>query len=285
MVVASGQEGKNCTTACKQCNGASGCVDINNAEDTTGSNTCSGACKYCSAGACTTVTCGEETYGTTCSGSSVCDNAGTCVAKASNGNACKVGTCTTCSPATSCTFCASGYCQAGGICGATSTTKTMCAYSTASGGGVVSAGESISPSDPYVASARGWSIPNYGSVNFPSYLELQTMYGYDNATTITNLSVVAGNGVYRVTASDGLTIAAGDSPPCDLGFSAVIFVDHDLTISRSFTNDTVTGNPLDYKNGCNSSLAFIVSGDINIAQTVNNIYGIFYAGGSIKTNE
>ncbi len=58
-----------------------------------------------------------------------------------------------------------------------------------------------------------------------------------------------------------------------------------MTIGRSFTNDTVSGDPLTYKNSCNSSLAFIVSGNINIAQGVNNIYGIFYAGGTISTGD
>jgi len=162
--------------------------------------------------------------------------------------------------------------------------KTMCDASSGSGGGVVSAQSVSSPSTTTAISQRGWVVTGYDDVDFPTYSELKTMYGYDNTTTrtITNLSGVTGNGVYRVTTSD-LTIAAGDGPPCNLGFSAVIFVDHNLTIGRSFTNDTVTGNPLDYRNGCSSSLAFIVSGNINIAQTINNIYGIFYAGGTIST--
>jgi len=40
--VSNGQEGKNCTTACKECDGSGNCVDIDNQEDTVGTNTCSG---------------------------------------------------------------------------------------------------------------------------------------------------------------------------------------------------------------------------------------------------
>ena len=116
QIAASGQEGKDCTTACKQCDGSGNCIDINNAEDTVGT-TCSGVCKYCSSGVCTTVTCAEEGYGTICSGSNVCNNAGTCVTKTANGGSCTVGTCTACSPSSSCIFCASGYCLSGGTCG------------------------------------------------------------------------------------------------------------------------------------------------------------------------
>lgn len=162
--------------------------------------------------------------------------------------------------------------------------KTMCAYSTGSGGGVVSAGSISFPNpntDPLAVSARSWVVTGYNGIYFPTYLELQTMYGYDDATTqtITDLSgVTTDNRVYKV--EGDLTIASGDGPPCDLGFSAVIFVDNDLLIGRSFTNDTVSGDPLGYKTSCGSSLAFIVKKDISVAGTVNNIYGIFYAAGT-----
>jgi hypothetical protein len=161
-------------------------------------------------------------------------------------------------------------------------TKTMCTYSTASGGGVVSAQDISFPdpdTNPEAISAREWVTTGYNNVDFPTYSELKTTYDYTNATTITNLSDVTGDGIYKVTAND-LEIATGDSPPCDMGFSAVIFVANNLIIGRSFTDDTVSGDPLTYRNSCNSSLAFIVSGNINVAQTVNNIYGVFYAAGN-----
>lgn len=160
--------------------------------------------------------------------------------------------------------------------------KTMCDDSSGSGGGVVSALDIIKPDATEARSQRLWVVEGYDDVDFLTYLELQTMYGYNDPTTqtITNLSGIAGDGVYKVTAGD-LTIASGDNPPCGLGFAAVIFVDNDLIIGRSFTDDTVSDDPLAFRNDCSSSLAFIVEKDVSIASNVNNIYGIFYAGGDV----
>jgi len=109
-LVSLGQEGKNCDTPCKECNGAGNCVDIDGIEDTVGINTCAGPCRNCLAGACDIVTCGHETIGTVCSGQNICDDLGNCVAKAANGNTCRVGACPIC-PFLNCNFCASGYCS------------------------------------------------------------------------------------------------------------------------------------------------------------------------------
>ena len=147
-------------------------------------------------------------------------------------------------------------------------------------GGVVSARDVTQPTDPLAVSARGWVVEGYNNVDFLTYSELKTMYGYDDATTqtITDLSEIAthGPGVYKITT--GYTIA---SSPCTLP-AAVVFVDGNLDITTNF-GGAVSGDPLTFKNNCNSSLAFIVSGNINIAQTVNNIYGLFYAEGEIST--
>jgi len=162
--------------------------------------------------------------------------------------------------------------------------KTMVDYSTStgSGGGVVSAQDVTQPTDPLAISARSWVVTSYGNDSFPTYSALQTMYDYTNATTITDLSGITADGVYKVV--DDLEIASGDGPPCGPGFSAVIFVGKDLIIGRSFTDATVSGDPLTAKNDCSSSLAFIVSNEIDItSDAVNNVYGIFYTSGDIKT--
>ncbi len=161
--------------------------------------------------------------------------------------------------------------------------KTMVGDSSGSDtrGGVVSAGSISFPNpdtDPEAISARSWVLTGYGSDSFPTYSELQTMYDYTNATEITDLSPaqMPSPGVYKITT--GYTIS---SSPCTLP-DAVVFVDGTLDITTDF-GGTVSGDPVGFKNGCNASLAFIVSGDINIASDVNNIYGIFYAAGSSPT--
>ncbi len=156
--------------------------------------------------------------------------------------------------------------------------KTMCDASSGSGGGVVSALDIIKPDTTAARSQRLWVVTGYSGVDFPSYSELQTTYDYANATAITALSPaqIPSSGVYKITT--GYTIS---SPPCTLP-AAVVFVNGSLTISSNF-GGTVSGDPLTFKNNCNSSLAFIVKDDITITQSVNNIYGIFYAGGNIIT--
>lgn len=154
--------------------------------------------------------------------------------------------------------------------------KTMVAKSGDSGGGTVTAVGSISPADPYVASARGWSIPTYGSVDFLTYSQLEGMYDVDS--DINGLSEISDQSVHEWV---GGTYEI-NSPPCDLAKTAVVFVNGDLTVNSNF-GDAVSGDPLAAKNSCDSSLAFIVSGDITVTQGVNNIYGIFYAGGSLIT--
>ncbi len=166
--------------------------------------------------------------------------------------------------------------------GATSTytpEKTMVDDSSGSDirGGVVSARSIGAPSTNAAISAREWVVTGYDGVDFPSYLKLQTMYNYTNAAVKTDLSQIAASGTYKILSD--YTIS---SSPCGLP-AAVIFVNGDLDITANFRTTAINlgEDPLGYRNECSSSLAFIVRGDITIAPTVNNIYGIFYAGGDM----
>ena len=159
----------------------------------------------------------------------------------------------------------------------------MCAASSGSGGGTVTAGGSIYPTDPYAASERGWRIANYpGIVDFRDYDDLQDLYSVEE--TVSGFAGITDSKIYQWNCSGGpCTI---DSSPCGRNINAVVFVDGDLEISADFAS--ALSNPsvpelLAARNNCNSSLAFIVKGDINIASSVNNIYGIFYAGGDLIT--
>jgi uncharacterized repeat protein (TIGR02543 family) len=120
---------QNLCSACYDCSGGEtsySCAAVTaNTEDTVGTNTCAGACKYCAAaGSCTTITCNEETIGTPCSGLKVCNNAGSCFNKAADGSPCTVGTCA-CFPSTACIFCTSDYCTTSSVCGSAPYTLTV----------------------------------------------------------------------------------------------------------------------------------------------------------------
>ena len=162
-------------------------------------------------------------------------------------------------------------------------TKTMIVNS-GSGGGDVTAGGSIVPTDPFKASQRGWRIENYpGSVDFPDYDELAETYTI--AEVVASYAAINNSKVYQWNC-----IAPGpcviDSSPCGRNIKAVVFVNGDLTISANFAsalNNPTIAQLLTARQACNSSIAFIVKGDLTISPTVNNIYGIFYAGGDIIT--
>jgi len=171
-------------------------------------------------------------------------------------------------------------------------TKTMVDDSSGSGGGYVTAGGGIDPADPYGVSARGWRMANYGgSVNFPSYEELKDTYDFDSATAVNQLAQISSPGRYKIIGGDYI-INPLTAPCKQLGVSAVVFINGSLIIGQSFSNDldnpsvaellaarqnckSATGNP--------TSVVFIVKDNITVESGVNNIYGIFYAGGDFIT--
>ena len=167
-------------------------------------------------------------------------------------------------------------------------TKTMIVDS-GSGGGDVTATGSIDPTDPFTASERGWRIANYpGSVDFPSYDALKETYNAEDAQLISNITNITSSGKYKWNCPGSERICEIASSPCNLGgtgVDAVIFVNGNLNITTNFRTTPIedTDDPLTLKNECNSSLAFIVKDNITVDPTVNNIYGIFYAGGTIST--
>jgi len=160
-------------------------------------------------------------------------------------------------------------------------TKTMCAASSGNSGGVVSAQTITQPTTASAISERGFVATGYNDIDFPSYKELQDIYDYDSA------SPVPAGGVHTIS-TPGVYVSSSDyqlnASPCGAA-NAVIFVDGSLTVNTSFKTPAIqdSDNPLDFKNSCGSSLAFIVKDDINIEKNINNIYGIFYAGRTIDT--
>jgi len=150
-------------------------------------------------------------------------------------------------------------------------------------GGLVSALTISQPSDTRSISERGFVVVGYSGLDLPSYQELENVAGFDG--NITSLSDISSSGRYRWVGCAGNECVI-DSSPCNLGVSAVVFVDGDLRISTNFATELSQpdmGELMNARQSCSSSLAFIVSGDINIEGDVNNIYGIFLAEGDIST--
>ncbi len=115
ILLSPGEEG-DCPV-CQECDGDGSCTSTGEliegdiiGEDTAGVNTHFGQCKYCLNGNPAVVICGEETYGESCSGFSVCDYTATCVIKAFGGKECKRGDCDLCDGGSDCDFCFFGYC-------------------------------------------------------------------------------------------------------------------------------------------------------------------------------
>lgn len=161
----------------------------------------------------------------------------------------------------------------------------MIAASSSTAGGDVTAGGSISPTDPFAASERGWRIANYpGSIDFPTYNELRENYTVNEV--VTSYAGINNSKIYQWNCT-GPGPCVVDSSPCGRNIDVVVFVNGDLNITAdfftpAFSNPT-TAQLLAARNNCASSIAFIVKGDLTITPTVNNIYGIFYAGGDLNT--
>ncbi len=160
-----------------------------------------------------------------------------------------------------------------------------------SGGGVVSAGSITQPTEDEDISEREWVVRSYDGVDFPDYEKFKDIYDFDGATTINQLAQISSPGRYKII-TDEYSINSPNAPCKQLGVSAVIFIDGSLIIRQSFSDELdnpLMADLLVARQNCKkatgepTSAVFIVKDDITIDPAVNNIYGIFYAGGTIST--
>ena len=132
--------------------------------------------------------------------------------------------------------------------------------------GLVSAHGSVSN----FSTETGWIISDYNVVDVPSYAELLSQFPTSTALPSGKLPTTSGR--YLVNSSFTVSSSTIPSNYGNYNFSAVIFVNGNLTVNADLNTSNLT------------SMLFIISGDVLVDKDVQNIRGNFVTDGEFDTS-